>query len=95
MRVWCRLNIGSLARSAQYKNIIHDQYKAGIFERVENKFKEGTHYLPHNPVVRNDAETKRSQRMDVSVKSRKGKLSLNNCLYTGPSLAPMLYDTLL
>ncbi len=84
----------------EYDKIIKEQYKAGIIDKVEEEeekeIKVGTHYLPHHPVVRKNAETTKVRVVfDASAKSHKSKLSLNDCLHTGPALAPMLYDVLL
>ena len=82
----------------EYDRVIKEQLEEGIIEKVtdENETKEGTHYLPHHPVIREQAETTKLRVVfDASAKVSKSKLSLNDCLHTGPSLAPMLYDVLL
>ena len=52
------------------------------------------HYLPHHEVVRLDkSTTKVCVVFDASCK-RKGP-SLNDCLYAGPPLTPLIFDVLL
>ena len=51
-------------------------------------------YLPHRPVVREDKVTTKVRIVfDASVKQNSD--SLNDCLYTGPSLSPTLFGILL
>ena len=53
------------------------------------------HYLPHHAVIRSDAETTKLRIVyDVSWKETKNGASLNDCLHTGPSLNPLLFDIL-
>ena len=82
----------------EYGKVIKEQLEEGIIEKVtdENESREGTHYLPHHPIIREQAKTtKLSVVFDASAKVSKSKLSLNDCLHTGPALAPMLYDVLI
>ena len=54
------------------------------------------HYLSHHPVVRKDALTTKVRIVyDGSAKQTVNTPSLNNCLETGPSLVPMIFDILL
>ena len=47
-------------------------------------------------MLRENAETTKMRIVfDASAEPRKGALSLNDCLHTGPSLAPLLFDVLL
>ena len=49
-----------------------------------------TYYLSHHPVIKKDiVTTKVSPVFDASCSSQNG-LSLNDCLYAGPSLIPNL-----
>ena len=82
----------------EYDKIICDQGKEEIVEKIGNE--ESTakriHYLPHQAVIRKDAETTKVRVVfDASAKERKNGVSLNQCLHVGPSLVPMLYDVLL
>ena len=52
-------------------------------------------YLPHRGVVKEDkSSTKLRVVFDASAKLT-GELSLNDVLYKGPCLTPLLYDVLL
>ena len=81
----------------KYDDVIKDQIRQGIIEEVPDLPTGGRiHFLPHHPVIRENAEsTKVRVVYDGSAKERKGDKSLNECLYTGPSLLPMLHDVLL
>ena len=82
-----------------YNQIIVEQEQSGIIERVdiENlKPRVGeTNYLPHREVIKEDRTTTKTRIVyDGSAKLR-NSVSLNNCLYSGSSLVPLLYDVLL
>ena len=50
---------------------------------------------PHHAVIRRDAETTKLRIVyDASSKETKNGTSLNDCLHTGPSLNPLLFDIL-
>ena len=56
-----------------------------------------TNYLPHREVIKEDRTTTKPRivyEYDGSAKLR-NSVSLNNCLYSGPSLVSLLYDVLL
>ena len=54
------------------------------------------HYLPHHPVIRTDKNTSRVRIVyDASSKATRESLSLNNALYPGPSLIPLILDILI
>ena len=86
-----------LEKLQAYHEIITDQLNEGIVEKVmAASSSERVHYLPHHPVIRENAETTKMRIVfDASARMRKGALSLNDCLHIGPSLAPLLYDVLL
>ena len=71
----------------EYDSIIKDQLRSGVIERVAEL--EGAckvHYLPHQAVIRKDAETTKLRIVyDASAKEGKNGTSLNDCLHTGPS----------
>ena len=79
-----------------YDSIIKDQLRSGVIERVAKL--EGAckvHYLPHQAVIRKDAETTKLRIVyDASAKEGKNGTSLNDCLHTGPSLNPLLFEIL-
>ena len=81
----------------QYNDIINEQVKEGIIERVSELETAGKiHYLPHRAVVRENAETTKVRVVyDASSKDRKSGVSLNDCLHVGPSLTPLIFDVLL
>ena len=73
----------------RYENIIQDQIKEGIIEKVDEVCKqeiaegEKVFYLPHRPVVRESAETAKLKIVyDASSKPTKNSVSLNDCLET-------------
>ena len=81
----------------KYDAIISEQVQDGIIEQVsgmEPAVK--THYLPHRAVIRENAEsTKIRVVYDASCREGKSGVSLNDCLYVGPSLTPIIFDILL
>ena len=81
----------------EYDNIIHEQLDRGIIERVDpTSTGEGSriHYLPHHAIIRRDKKTTKMWIVyDASAKS--DGPSLNDCLYSGPSLAENIVDILL
>ena len=52
------------------------------------------HFLPHHPVVKDSLTTPVRAVFNASNKC-KDQLSLNDCLYTGPSLVSLLYEKLI
>ena len=53
------------------------------------------HYLPHQTVIRKDAETTKLRIVyDASAKEVQNGTSMNDCLHTGPSLNPLLFEIL-
>ena len=73
-----------------YDGTIKEQLKEGIMEEIPEK-PTGSRitYLPHQAVVRKDAETTKVRVVyDASAKPSKNARSLNECLHVGPSLTP-------
>ena len=71
----------------KYDDIIQDQVKKGVIEKVTDQTEEGTrnHYIPHHPVVTpHKTTTKLRIVYDASAKQKKSNMSLNECLYRGP-----------
>ena len=73
----------------EYDAVIKEQIENGIVERVsepEQREVGRVHYLPHHAVIRRDKETTKLRIVyDASCKSN--GTSLNDCLYTGPTLS--------
>ena len=84
----------------EYDAVIQDQLDKGIIEKVESSKTSHpepgkTHYLPYHPVIRRDKETTKLRVVyDASAKMN-GNPSLNDCLYSGPSLLPSIADMLM
>ena len=79
----------------QYDQIMKNQFKLGIIEKAETKPTVGEHtYLPHRCVIREDKDTTNVRVVYDGSAKNKGP-SLNECLYAGPSLNPLLFEVLL
>ena len=81
----------------EYDSIIKDQLAEGVIEKVAEleEASDKVHYLPHHAVIRRDAETTKLRIVyDASSKATKTEISMNDCLHTGPSLNPLLFDIL-
>ena len=83
----------------EYDNIIQEQLRQGIIERVDTSVEKepgNVHYLPSQVVLRKDALTTKLRVVyDASSKAEPSLPSLNDCLYTGPPMAPAIVDILL
>ena len=53
-----------------------------------------THYIPHYLAIRDDKTTTKI-RIVFDESARDNGPSLNDCLYKGPHLTPLLYDIIL
>ena len=79
----------------KYDEIIQDQLKEGIVERVEEEPNERVFYIPHKPVKRETATTTKLRIVfDASAKPNGNSPSLNECLETGPPLQNLLWNVL-
>ena len=77
-----------------YDKIIREQVELGFIELVpEFKLKE-SHYIPHHCVTKESLTTPIRIVYNCSSKSGKDKVSLNDCLETGPSLTGKLVNVL-
>ena len=82
----------------QYGDIIEDQLKQGIIEKVpprtSNQFRK--HYIPHHAVI-NPPKTTTKVRIvyDASAKTKTENKSLNECLHKGPVMLQDLTGILL
>ena len=79
----------------EYGDVIRNQMELGIIEEVTEIAEMGeVTYLPHRAVIREDKQiTKLRVVFDASAKNVGP--SLNDCMYKGPCLIPLLYDMLL
>ena len=79
----------------RYDDIMKSQLIEGIIEKVETDPVVGeVTYSPHRAVIREEKSTTKIRVVyDLSAKN-KGP-SLNNCLYKGPVLTPLLFDVFL
>ena len=99
----CRLKsqIGKLKKNPAIleacNNIIKEQEEAGIIEKVNSLEKaDKIHYLPHQTVIRTEAETTKVRMVfDASSKDKQSGTSLNNCIHVGPPLNPLLFDIMI
>ena len=81
----------------QCDEIIKDQLERGTVERVEESAEVElgkVSYRPHREVLRPDKETTKL-RIVFDASAKNNGPSLNDCLDSGPSLLPLLYDILL
>lgn len=86
-----------MGRLEEYHQIMRDQITDGIIEPVPSlPTGEVVHYIPHQAVIREDAETTKMRIVyDCSARTNVQSPSLNDCLETGPPLQPLLFDILL
>ena len=78
----------------EYEQIIENQLKERIIERApEQPTGDRLFYMPHKPVVRQDATTTKVRMVfDASAKPHPLANSVNDCMFTGPPLQPLLWD---
>ena len=83
----------------QYDKVIRDQLEKGIVERVppESHPQPGSvYYIPHRAVIHHESTTTCLRvEFDASSKIRSDTVSLNDCLYIGPSLLLAIADVLM
>ena len=83
----------------KYNDIIEDQIKKGIIEKIDNNTVQGEikHYIPHHGVLKPSNRTTKLRGVvyDASAKAKKTNLSLNECLYRGPVILEDLCSLLL
>ena len=81
----------------EYANVIREQFNLEIIEDVAESNPKPlgkVHYLPHRAVVRQDKSTTKLM-IVYDASARSNGPSLNDCLHSGPSLLPLLFDILL
>ncbi|GFS42034.1 uncharacterized protein TNIN_241091 [Trichonephila inaurata madagascariensis] len=81
----------------EYKDVIDDYVREGIFERTscDSLSDSQGFYLPHNAVIRSDKTTGRIRIVFDGSAHEDGQSSLNQSLYTGPNLHPIILELLL
>lgn len=76
----------------EYNDIFEQQVANGIIEEEGPSLDPDgpiVHYLPHRPVIKPERQTAKIRVLfDASAKTRKTSNSLNECLYSGPTLLP-------
>ena len=93
-----------LQKKLQNDSVLQAAYSDSIDEFVREEYVENSpnptvsssvFYLPHRPVVKTDSTTYKVRPVfDAGARGPNGT-SLNDCLYTGPSLLPQVMDILL
>ena len=76
-----------------YSNVIKEQEARGFIEQVKDKYCSDSHYLAHHGVKRESKST--PVLFDCSVRKNAESPSLNDCLWTGPTLTSDLLQVLL
>ena len=79
---------------SEYDSVIRDQESKGIIENVGVEPPGKVHYLPHREVVRSDKQTTKL-RIVFDASSKRNGPSLNDCVYPGPPLSPLLMDIMM
>ena len=82
----------------KYDNVIKEQLEAGVVEEVDETDSGtpgSTHFIPHREVLKEDRATTKLRVVYDASSKRNGHVSLNDCLETGPDLAPLIFDILL
>jgi len=81
----------------EYEKIVRDQLEEGIVEAApETRTGDRTFCTPHKPVVRESASTTKVRIVfNASAKPHPLANSVNECMYTGPPLQPLLWDILI
>ena len=78
-----------------YTEIIEEQKSEGVVEVADQEAQGVECCIPHKPVVKDSAETTKICIVyDGSAKAHADAVSLNDCLYTGPSLQNNLWSVL-
>lgn len=80
----------------EYDNIVKQQLSDGVVEEApETPTGQRTYYMPHKPVVRQNATTTKVRMVfDASAKPSASDYCINDCMFTGPALQPHLWDIL-
>ncbi|CAB4033807.1 Hypothetical predicted protein [Paramuricea clavata] len=82
-----------IGKLKEYDDVMQDHLGKGVIEPVPVQPTGAiVHYFPHQPVIREQAQ---STKMRIVYDCSPPIPSLNDCLETGPSLQPLLFDILL
>ena len=78
----------------EYADIIEEQLRLGIVEEApERPTGERVFHMPHKPVIKESAVTTKVRMVfDASAKPYPLANSINDCMFTGPPLQPLLWD---
>ena len=80
----------------KYDQLIKGHLEKGFIEEVSDaEVSQNTHYIPHLAVIKDSKTTPLRIVFDCSAKLGSHTNSLNDCLYTGPTLSKKLLDVLL
>ena len=80
---------------AQYDAVIREQLEEGVVERAPSEAMGKEFYLPHQVVVRENAETTKLRVVyDASAHTHNDAPSFNDCLHAGPPLQNQLWRVL-
>ena len=81
----------------EYQKIVHEQLKDGVIEKTkESSTSERVFYMPHKPVIKENAFTIKVRMVfDASARPHPKANSVNECMHTGPPLQPLLWDILI
>ena len=81
----------------EYEKIVATQNESGIIEKVPDRpTGDRVFYMPHKPVIREDAATTKVRMVfDASAKPHYLANSINDCMYRGPPLQPLMWDILI
>lgn len=79
----------------RYDEVFKEHKASDILEQAEEPVAPGENfYVPHHTIIRDNHTTAKLKIVfDASAKSQGP--SLNNCLYKGPKLTPLIHDVLL
>ena len=85
--------------ATEYQRVISEQEERGFIERVPleeiRNPRYAVHYLGHHGVHKDSLTCGMRIVLDCSAKTSRRNLSLNDCLYSGPSLVPDMVQVLM
>jgi len=78
----------------EYDCIVEKQLSTGVIEEApQNPSGNRVFYMPHKPVVKQCAVTTKVRMVfDTSARPHPLANSINDCMFTGPPLQPLLWD---